>query len=85
MKMEIRDFEINKDNTVQLGSLKGGDVFRFAHLSYADAIKEDAFYTVLDAPEKQGVLIANPKDGKCLLRDKEHRVVRHNAVLNVSA
>ena len=83
--MEVQDFKINGEATTSLGSLKGGDVFRFAHITYTNALKEDAFYTVLDAPEKQGVLIANPKDGKCLVRDAEHRVVRHNAVLRVSA
>ena len=83
--MEVRDYVIKKESGVKLGSLIGGDVFRFAHLSYAEAIREDAFFIVMDAPEKSGVLIANPRDGKQLLRDADHRVIQHNAVLNVSA
>jgi len=72
------------EHAVSLGALKGGDVFRFAHISAADALKEDAFYLVLDAPEKDGVLIANTLDGKVMKRDRDHRVVSHEAEVHVA-
>jgi hypothetical protein len=75
----------NQEPTVSLGNLKGGAVFRFAHLSFDEAIKEDAFYMVAEAPEKSGVVIINLADGKQMMRDKDHRVIEHKAALALSA
>lgn len=71
------------EETASLGSLKGGDCFRFAHISFADALTESLFYVVIDAPEKDRVMVANPANGERLLRDKEHRVVKHKATFSV--
>jgi len=70
---------------VALGNLKGGEVFRFAHIPFYDAMKEDAFYMVLDPHDHGKVLIANIADGLLLKRDTEHRVMTHLATLSVSA
>jgi hypothetical protein len=72
------------DLSVPLGNLKAGDVFRFAFLTFDEALKEDAFYLVMEAPEKKdGTMVVNLSDGRSMLRDKEHRVVRHNTQLNI--
>ena len=82
-----------KINTVQetpsveraLSNIKAGGVFRFSHIPLTEALKENAFYMVLDAPEcKNGVLVANIYDGKQLKRDAEHRVIEHQVSMNLN-
>ena len=81
--MKLKSKTARKDKTISLGSLKGGDVFRFSHITATEAMAENAFYIVVTSPDKQGVLIANLSDGQCLLRDKEHRIIAHETVLNI--
>jgi len=81
--LKIKGKTTKEDKTATLGSLKGGDVFRFSHINASEALAENAYYLVVTSPDKQGVLIANLFDGQCLLRDKEHRVIAHETVLSI--
>jgi hypothetical protein len=73
-----------KKDVVSLGSLKGGDVFRYEHVELEVALNENALFMVLQAPEKNGVVMtANTYDGLCLARDKEHRVIKHTVNLEI--
>jgi hypothetical protein len=82
--MELAQHIENKEEKgISLGSTKSGQVFRFAFLSFEEALKEDAFFMVVEAPEKQGILVVNLKDGKQILRDKDHRVIIHEAKLSL--
>jgi hypothetical protein len=83
--MKINTVKTTPDETKSLGQIKAGEVFRFAYLSLTDALTENAFYMVIDAPEaKGGVLVVNIYDGKQLKRDKDHRVIGHNVSMNLS-
>ncbi len=83
--MNIKEAEIKTElATVPLSSLSGGDVFRFASDSFEDALKADLFFMRLEAPElKEQVKIANLKDGKQVVRDGIHRVVKHESALRI--
>ena len=83
--MKINTVKTTPDETRALSQIKAGEVFRFAYLPLTDALTENAFYMVVDAPEnKGGVLVVNIHDGKQLKRDNDHRVVHHNVSMNVS-
>lgn len=72
------------DKPVALGSLAGGDVFRFATDSTTEASTTDGFWMKLDAPEiKDRARIANIRNGKVLERDTIHQVVRHDTRLHI--
>lgn len=71
------------EQTVALGSVSAGAVFRYAHLSFTTAIKEDAFYMVMKQPEKKGISTINLHDGLVIVRDPDHRVVVHNTNLAI--
>lgn len=70
--------------TVSLNQVKNGEVFRFAFLSFTNAIKEDAFYIKIQAPSEKGISIINLKDGTQLKRDSDHRVVIHHTTLAIT-
>jgi len=69
--------------TVPLDSLNAGKVFRFANVSYNDAMKEGLFFMVEKAPEqKKGIAVVD-FGGNRLVRDGCHRVVEHNVKIQV--
>ena len=85
LKMEIKTVSSIAFETKALINIKPGGVFRLAHIPLIEALKENAFYMVLDAPEiKNGILVANINDGKQMKRDADHRVIEHNAKMNLS-
>lgn len=73
----------NTEVTTPLNSLLAGDVFRYAHISFIDALREDAFYMVTKQPEKRGIGVVNVKDGLVAVRDPDHRVIHHQVTLNI--
>ena len=84
--MELQTLIANKRQDVSLGSLKGGAVFRFAHIREVDAISEKAFYMVGTDPHKASegtVPIINVSNGEFLIRDKGHRVVKYSAAIGI--
>lgn len=82
--MDIIKANITQEEPTQaLGGVIIGQVFRFAFLSFTDALKEDAFYMVIQTPEKKGVSIVNLKDGGILIRDPDHRVIVHQTTISV--
>jgi len=71
--------------TLPLSSIRAGEVFRFAHDSFEDALKSDLFFMRLDSPElKDAAKIVNLADGKMLVRDLIHRVITHDAVIKIN-
>lgn len=84
--MKVKKVEPNiAEPTLPLSSIQPGEVFRFAHDSFEDALKSDLFFLRIDAPElKERVRIVNLKDGKPMERDGIHRVVKHEAALSVA-
>jgi len=71
------------ESTVPLDALSGGAVFRFATVSYTDAMKESLFYMVEKAPElKKGVAIVD-FGGNRLVRDGCHRVIEHDVKMQI--
>jgi hypothetical protein len=83
--MDIKAVVRIEEKIVSLGTLKGGDVFRFAHVEYPIAITENVFFIVLEEPSKKEVFIANLFDGQCLIRDSDHRVVKHLASIHIES
>ncbi|HEY4511616.1 MAG TPA: hypothetical protein VJH55_02135 [Candidatus Paceibacterota bacterium] len=70
------------EKTVKLGTVpKGqGNLIRFAEIPFDDAVKEGAFYFVLDSapPTHKDLVHLMPIDGKApLLRDNDRTVVIH--------
>ena len=81
----IRAIDKGYDNRIApLGNLKSGDVFRFSHIPFDDAISEKAFWLVVADSSEKRVSIVNVFDGQRMIRDQEHRVVRHLASVVVS-
>ncbi len=77
--------EVLKDPSVNLGSVLPGKVFRFAHDNVIEAFKSDLFYMKLAAPELKGSCkIANVADGTVLVRDDCHRVIEHDASIDIT-
>lgn len=69
--------EIEEDPSVDLGSLNGGDVFRFANISAQRAIEEDALYMVVSGGKDERTQVSSLKDGLLLVRDNSHKVCHH--------
>ena len=83
--MKINTVKTENKNIKALSAVKAGGVFRLAHIPLTEAIKENAFYMVLDAPEcKGGMLVANIFDGKQMKRDSDHRVIEERVSMNLS-
>lgn len=71
--------------TIQLKEVKPGDVVRFDHDTFQDALTCDLFWIRVDTPELKGrVRLVNVRDGKQIERDEDRRVIIHAATLNVS-
>jgi len=71
--------------TLLLSQVSSGEVVRFATDTFEDALKTEAFYMKIDAPElKDSVMLLNIKDGKRITRDGSHRVVKHDAIISIS-
>ncbi len=69
---------------LNLGQVAAGQLFRFAHISYEDALREELFYMPTKTTQKEGrVEIVNPENGEVLRRDDSQRVVLHTSVLSV--
>ena len=83
--MKIIEAVSKEEKSVTLGSLSPGDVFRFAYDSFDTALKENLFYMIVKDPnsEKSGVFILAISGHECLRRDKEHRVIKHDAQFSV--
>lgn len=75
-----------QEPTTSLGALSQGQVFRFACMTYGEALDQGAFYMKLmsSAPKGDGAYIVCLKDGNCLIRDTDHRVVVHKSQLLVT-
>lgn len=82
--MKINTVQTTLNESKALSAINPGDVFRMAHISLTDALNENAFYMVLDAPEvKGGVLVANIFDGKQIKRDSDHRVIEQKVSMSL--
>jgi hypothetical protein len=71
-----------KEKVVKLVDLTPGDVMRFTHDSYEDALEHDLFYIVGSSKDKR-VKLFSPKNGTLIERDDDWRVIKHNAVLSI--
>ena len=63
----------------------GKGVVRFSHYTHQEAAENQQFWCVVNAPEvKAGrVRLFNPETGEQLERDDDHRVVVHDATLQI--
>ena len=84
MKIERNNKEDNQDLSEPLGNVNSGTVFRFATDSFDQCVEEKSFFMVVKAPEvKDRIEIVNIFDGLKLVRDKEHRVLKHDATVRI--
>lgn len=82
--MQVQKAQNNtKEHSIALSNTKPGDVFRFAHDTVEEALKEDLFFMRINAPETKQVRIINVTTGDQLDRDGDHRVVIHAATLQL--
>lgn len=62
------------DTSMHLGNMPSGDVFHFDTLSFQQALKEDAFYMVIQGGKEGRVKVVCLIDGLVQEFDKTHRV-----------
>ena len=77
-----------KENAVPLSSLKPGDCFRFAEISFEKAMSNDdgaCFYQVTGDVQKEERVPIRSLDGKCctLSKDKDRMVVQHMVTITI--
>ena len=70
-----------KQTEITLKNLKGGDVFHFANISFENALKEDAIYSIVSGGKDTRVQIQNVTDGLLLMRDDCHKACKLNTTM----
>jgi len=70
---------------VALSKLNPGDVCRFHHVSFEDAIKEDLFYMLTDVVEDDRQELVNVANGVRIRRDTSHRVIKHHTRIGITS
>jgi hypothetical protein len=82
--MKIVEFKKEKETTkpVILKTVENGEIIRFNHNTYEEALKEDLFYYVLSKKDKRVRLIclANAEE---IERDEDWRVYKHDATISI--
>lgn len=77
-----------QEKKVKLGDVpKGqGNLVRFANIPFEEALKENAFYWVVEGPPTHKDLVTlMPVDGKAIvLRDTAHEVVVHEYEVQIA-
>jgi len=85
--MKIVEGKNSSEKVVPLSDVAAGKVIRYARVSFADAMKENAFYMVVEDPSganKEARVSLQPVDGKVRLsRDGDHQVVVHEVELSI--
>jgi predicted xylose isomerase-like sugar epimerase len=76
------------EKAVALSAVAVGQVFRLAHVSFADALSgkdDNGFFMVINVqPKKTGRVHIVSLDGQQVLeRDEDHQVIVHNATVDI--
>lgn len=81
MKVE-RFTEQETETPILLKQVENGEIVRFEHVAFEDALKEDLFYYVLSKKDKRVKLVclANAEQ---IERDEDWRVFKHESKLRI--
>jgi hypothetical protein len=89
MKIVKANPENKQEKSVKLSELAEGDVFRFAEVSFEDALTEkdeETFYMKISSSKAPEQVRMVSLDGKLVLdRDADRRVIKHEVTVAVKA
>lgn len=76
---------LSPETQVPTKSLKPGDVFRLAHISFKDALRTKAFYMAMNPYSDSECRCLDLSTGHSLDLSPRSLVIRHTATLNIDS
>jgi hypothetical protein len=78
---ELRE-NVSPEKTKPLGKVTKGSIVRFPNVTYADAIKDDLFYMVMETKNERTRLVCL-SNAEMIERDEDRPVIEHESVLQI--